>query len=480
MSPNRLIIGLVLAVPALVTTHAAGTRPKFQMPMPCGQTWDVSTYATHSPDPDSIDMALRDESGTNLSEGQPVLASSAGIVHATSTASNGLHTVTLDHGGGWFTDYLHIEEEPPLAIGRQIAMGEPIARTSNSGTVAMHLHYTQRENSSARRIQFNGVKIATYEADQSSWGTWGTDSAEELTSLNCAGDTFMGWNQGGDRYYQLYKPGNGETKIIRLNANGAGVSTTWDSTWTRGWTHFMPYYQGGAAQAHAVIYKSATGQVNFMRMNLWGAGITTLATRSWWAGWTHFIPFDIGGANYFLAYDSIHGYANVDLINPQGDNSSTVYQGTWVKGRTLLVPFKMGPTQYLLLYKGGNGDVEVNKITSGGGTVSVTQVWSGSWSTGWTHLEPVSHDGDIYLIGYKAAGGSTKIMKVKANGQGVNTMATLDWTSPWTAFSPFTSGGDGYLLVYKAGTGEVKTLELKNGATGFNTIWQGSWTKGWS
>jgi hypothetical protein len=477
---SRTHLGLAAALVVQAVAPHAASRPLFQMPVPCGQTWDASTYDGHWPDEDSIDIAERDDSGTNISEGEPILASYAGTVVKAFTTDGGDHRVVLDHGNGWETLYIHIEEVPPLAIGQKVAQGEQIGRASNSGAVAMHLHYTQRLNDDAQRIQLNGVDIATHAGNLSSYDTWGTDDAEKLTSLNCAGNSFMGWNQGGDRYYQLYKPGSGETKIVRMDDDGAGVTTTWSDTWSRGWTHFMPYYQQGGNHPHAIVYKSSTGKVAFVRLDLWGAGVTNLANQTWWGGWNHFVPFVVDGVTHFIAYDSLHGYANIDRIHALGDNTTNVYKGAWDKGRTSLVPFVLGPTQYLLLYKGGTGEVEIDKIAKSGGDIAVTEVWSGTWSSGWTDLVAVAHEGSVYLLGYKADSGSAKLMKVKANGQGVSTTSSMSWTTPWTAFSPFSIGGDGHLLLYKAGTGEVKTLRLKPGGSGFDTIWVDSWTKGWA
>jgi hypothetical protein len=486
MAKQRCLFGVALGLASIVTVDTSGSRPLLQMPVPCGQTWDVSTYNGHWPDADSIDMAERDDDGDNISEGEPVLASAAGTVIDVVTSPGGDHRVYLDHGNGWATHYIHIEEEPPLAIGQRVAQGEQIARTSNSGAVAMHIHYSQVTDhdpvsgGDAHRIQFNGANIQTHAGNSDSYGTWGSDDAERLTSLNCAGNSFMGWNQSGERYHLIYKPGTGEVKIVRMAADGAGVTTTWSGQWSRGWTHFIPYYQAGNGHPHAIVYKSSTGQVGFLRMDLWGNGVTDLSSGTWYGGWTHFVPFTIDGDPHFLAYDSLHGYANIDRINPLGNSTTTVYQGAWNKGRTSIVPFKMGPTQYLLLYKGGTGAVEINQLAKNGNTMTLTEVWSGSWSGGWTDLVPVSHEGGQYLLGYKAASGDAKIFKLKSGGQGVDTITAMDWTTPWTAFSPFTIDGKGHVLVYKAGTGEVKTLRLKAGGAGVLTVWDGSWTTGWT
>jgi hypothetical protein len=479
-----LVTAVLAASPA---AQASGPRPLFQMPFPCGQTWAASTYTDdpdtpevdgHWPDEDSIDLGQWDD-GENISEGEPVLASAAGTVSQLITLGEGAYTVLLDHGGGWGTYYVHIETLPPLSVGDKVAQGEQIGRTFNSGADAMHLHYTQMRDGNAVRIEFNGKAISTHAGNEASYNTWGSDDAEELTSLNCAGNSFMGFNQNGMRYQLLYKPGSGDAKIVRLDSDGTGVTTTYSDTWTKGWTHFTPFYLSGGQQ-HAFIYKSSSGLVKFLRLNSQGSGITTLATGTWGKGWTHFVPFSIGGNPYYLAYNSLYGYANIDRVNPEGSGATTVYQDTWIAGRTEIVPFTQGPNQYLLLYEGGSGAAKIVKITGSGNNIGVTTVWSDTWTTGWTSLVPLKHNGTVRFLAYKAASGKVKFLKAKANGQGVETLGETTWTKPWTAFSPLLIDGDAHILAYKAHTGTVKVLKLNAAGSGTSTIWTGSWTHGWA
>jgi hypothetical protein len=479
MSTRTWVTGLTVALMA-ATAQAAGTRPLFQLPVPCGQTWDASTYDDHWPDQDSLDLAQRDANEANVSEGEPVLASAAGTVLELRTESNGEQRIYLDHGNGWRTHYIHNEERPPLVVGQHVALGEQIGRTSNSGADDMHIHYTQLADGDAVRARFDGTNVATYEGDPGSWGTWGDDDAEEITSANCAGNTFMGWYQNGDRYQLIYKPSNGEVKIVRVDDDGAGTTTTWSGTWSLGWTHLIPFYNPANGQAHALLYKSSTGRATFIRLNLWGDGLTTLKSLTWYGGWTHFVPFTVGNVAYLVAYDSLHGYANIDRIKPTADGTTTLSSGVWGKGRTAIVPYTVGSSQYLLLYKGGDGTVEVDRITGSGNNVGLTEVWSGTWTSGWTDLVQINHDGARYLLGYKAASGEVKIWRLQSGGQGVQLVASGTWTKGWTAFAPFTLNGDGHLMIYKLRTGQVKTLRLKAGATGFDTVAEGTWTKGWT
>ena len=476
---------------ASTDARAAGPRPLFQMPVPCGQTWEASTYATHwtATDaegrkvghPNAIDLAQRNEDGDNISEGEPALASAAGTILKVYQAGNGENRVFIDHGNGWRTDYIHLESVPPLTVGQHVAQGEMVGRISNSGAEdkGMHLHYNQMKDGVPARVSFNGTMIDTYEGNPDAYNSWGTDRAEKLTSLNCPGDSFISFNQNGLRYQLLYKPASGGVKIVRIDTDGTGAASVWSGSFGQRYTSLVPFTLVGGQQ-HLFAYRASTGKVRFDRINGQGLGTTTIATHTWWKGWTHFTPFSLGGKPYFIAYDSLHGYANIDRVNAEGSGSTTISSGTWTKGWTNFVPYVLGGVQYLLLYKGGTGEVEVDRLSGGGGDVDMTEVWSGTWSAGWTHLVPLSHHGSVYLFAHRAATGAVSYGKLKAGGRGSQHLGSATWTGTWTAFTPFLQDGAGALLAYRAGTGTVDVRKLNEDGVGSTSIWTGGWTTGWS
>ena len=120
-------LAALLASPA----EAAGPRPFFQMPFACGQTWEASTYDGHWPDQDSIDLGEWTAGDANMSKGEPVLASADGKVLDVFTNPAGDIRVYLDHGDGWVTHYIHLEQVPPLTVGP-----EGRARANRSGASA--------------------------------------------------------------------------------------------------------------------------------------------------------------------------------------------------------------------------------------------------------------------------------------------------------------------------------------------------------
>jgi hypothetical protein len=269
------------------------------------------------------------------------------------------------------THYYHLEHVPPLDVGQHVAQGEQIGRTFNTGIgdFEMHIHYAQLSDGEGVRVMFDGELLSAHAGNQDSYGTFGTDDAEEITSLNSPGNSFLPYSQSGQDYFLLHKPASGEAKIVVLGPNGAGATTTWKGAWTRQWTHVTPFF--GATQWHAFLYKSSSGLAKFLRLDLGGDGVTVLDTQSWGKGWTHFVPFQRGDRSYFLAYNSLYGHANIDRIGAASDRVETVFQKTWTRGWTLIAPFQLGPSQYLVLYRGGTGEVKTVEVTGTGTDIDV-------------------------------------------------------------------------------------------------------------
>ncbi|HEX5597150.1 MAG TPA: M23 family metallopeptidase [Micromonosporaceae bacterium] len=170
----RIVLGLgaiavVLAVVVVVVPllRPAGPRPLFQLPVPCGETWQLGTYPGH----DDYDIDLFPMEGAAW--GRPVLASYAGTVtvagiNGTLGGRNpenpdgprgrgGGYWVKIDHGGKWETQYLHLLEPPLVRVGQRVAQGEQIGlvgSTGNSG--APHLHYEQRRGWEKVEAYFDG------------------------------------------------------------------------------------------------------------------------------------------------------------------------------------------------------------------------------------------------------------------------------------------------------------------------------------
>ncbi|MEH0934710.1 M23 family metallopeptidase [Micromonospora psammae] len=191
-----LVVGAVAALLAVALVvvpllRPPGPRPLFQLPVPCGETWRLSTYPGH----DDYDVDLFPTTGEAW--GRPVLASYAGTV--TEAGINGSlggrtpddpdgprgrgggHWVKIDHGGRWETQYLHLLEPPLVRVGQRVAQGEQLGRvgsTGNSG--APHLHYEQRRGWEKVETWFDAAPSGITVDD--------TEQTVERRSHNCAPD----------------------------------------------------------------------------------------------------------------------------------------------------------------------------------------------------------------------------------------------------------------------------------------------------
>ncbi|MFG3714547.1 M23 family metallopeptidase [Micromonospora sp. NPDC047730] len=195
---RAILLGAVAAVAAIVVVLAVvvvpllrppGPRPLFQLPVACGETWQLGTYPGH----DDYDVDLFPTDGEAW--GRPVLASYAGTVTVAGingslggrTPDNpngprgrgGGYWVKIDHGGRWETQYLHLLEPPLVREGQRVAQGEQIGRlgsTGNSG--APHLHYEQRRGWEKVESHFDSEPSGITHDD--------TEYTVRRTSNNCA------------------------------------------------------------------------------------------------------------------------------------------------------------------------------------------------------------------------------------------------------------------------------------------------------
>lgn len=118
---------------------AAADQPELSLPTPPGETWRVIqgySCGTHDAPVDRYALDLIAADGRTL--GAPVRAAAPGTIMAWVAPSG---TLILDHGGGFFTQYTHME---PLLTER----GTTVPRGAQIGTVGEratpgnpHLHF---------------------------------------------------------------------------------------------------------------------------------------------------------------------------------------------------------------------------------------------------------------------------------------------------------------------------------------------------
>ncbi|MCI0689488.1 MAG: peptidoglycan DD-metalloendopeptidase family protein [Sporichthyaceae bacterium] len=177
-----------MPVPSAQAEVYAG-RPNFQLPYGCGDRYYNSTYAGH--DDYDIDMGLP--------ENTPVLASAEGIATQGHSDTGG-YQVSIDHGNGWRTLYLHLQAGSyRFSNGALVRQGQHIADSGNTGTKTSgpHLHYEQRYNNAKQRARFDGV-LSIIDQDTHSYG-------EYVTSRNCGTRVISG---GAGYFYRVHNNGN--------------------------------------------------------------------------------------------------------------------------------------------------------------------------------------------------------------------------------------------------------------------------------
>jgi hypothetical protein len=134
--------------------HAAGPRPLFQLPFPCGERWQLQTYPGH----DDYDIDMFPLEGA--AAGRPIIASFGGTVAFAGWDRGGGWMVKLNHGGGWETLYLHMQSAPAVSTGQGVSQRQVLGRVGSTGedVTAAHLHYEQVRDGAKVESWFNGVR----------------------------------------------------------------------------------------------------------------------------------------------------------------------------------------------------------------------------------------------------------------------------------------------------------------------------------
>jgi hypothetical protein len=174
----------MVAAAGVITAQPASAAPAFQLPFTCNQQWRLDTWG-HSP---ALDMVREpNQVGT---EGAAVMAPAAGTVNQSFFHANAGNMIQINHGGGHFTTYLHLQSRA-VAVGARVVQGQLIGRVGKTGPTSNghpHLHYEQGFDSNgngsatwgyagAERVAavFNG---ATYTGTARTW--------RNVASRNCA------------------------------------------------------------------------------------------------------------------------------------------------------------------------------------------------------------------------------------------------------------------------------------------------------
>lgn len=139
------------------TSTESSTHPVFRLPFPCGEGWNGATYYNHAGPGNDYALDLN-QGEDNEDLGHGVIASEGGTVNRWIEADND-HIVEIDHGGGWSTEYRHLNDFV-VADGATVSQGQLIGHLGRNGTQLAHLHYEQQLDDTAAPVSFDGVPIS--------------------------------------------------------------------------------------------------------------------------------------------------------------------------------------------------------------------------------------------------------------------------------------------------------------------------------
>jgi hypothetical protein len=152
----------MLIAPASADATSLAARPAFQLPFTCGQQWRLDSWA-HAP---ALDMVREpNQVGT---EGAALLAPASGTVNQSTYHSNAGNMIQINHGGGWFTTYLHLQSRS-VGVGANVQRGQLIGYVGRTGPTSNnhpHLHFEQ-----------------AYDANGNGSATWGAAGTERVPSV---------------------------------------------------------------------------------------------------------------------------------------------------------------------------------------------------------------------------------------------------------------------------------------------------------
>ncbi|WP_108987656.1 peptidoglycan DD-metalloendopeptidase family protein [Streptomyces coelicoflavus] len=164
MRRRQLSLGLagtaVLALGSLLLpaqpASAAGPRPDFRAPWPCGEGRD---YYHHSSE---VHNAIDFNIAGSADLGTPALASASGTVIDAVPMPNSSgygNYVRVDHGGGWTSLVAHLDRIS-VAKGQYVRTGDELGKVGNTGeSFGAHLHYEQEADGQNMPIVVDRVAL---------------------------------------------------------------------------------------------------------------------------------------------------------------------------------------------------------------------------------------------------------------------------------------------------------------------------------
>lgn len=191
-------LGAAVVVGAPVTASAVTTAgPDYEMPFPCGDTWNGSSRYNHSPSALAIDWNRTND------DGAMVVATAPGIVTSAVDLGNRSYGryIIVDHGNGQTSLYAHLSAFWS-SVGQSVDQGTPLGLVgSTGGSTGPHLHLEERLDRRDQHAYFHRRSF-----------TMGTTQA----SLNCGDTPVIGdWDGNGTSNVGVQRRSTSPTYLLK-------------------------------------------------------------------------------------------------------------------------------------------------------------------------------------------------------------------------------------------------------------------------
>ncbi|WP_280522177.1 FG-GAP-like repeat-containing protein [Amycolatopsis arida] len=189
---------------------AAGPRPDFRAPWPCGQQRQYYHHASEVVNAIDFNLPGSQDLGT------PVLASATGTVRDVVRNHAGYgNYVRVDHGGGWTSLVAHLNSIS-VSRGQVVPVGAELGKVGSTGnSTGPHLHYEQEADGANQRIVIDGIALRY------------STTASYHTSRNCGGSGSVLFGGSPTDF-----TGDGKDDIVTFTQNSLADVYTAPSTGT--------------------------------------------------------------------------------------------------------------------------------------------------------------------------------------------------------------------------------------------------------